>query len=134
MRREYQCCNNKSLSTKSLYEKCNFIGNHCLLYQLLFTIRGIFYCMCLSVRYSWISYSISYSLYQPFLLSSQSLLLSYSQLYQIFPNASLSFSCSYSSYQSVTSICYSFLLYSPIRISYQFQSFLSLYELYQLLH
>ena len=36
--------------------------NHSLLYHLLCTVSGISYCMCLSVKYYHISYTISYSI------------------------------------------------------------------------
>ena len=62
MREEFHWCSNKSSSTKSMYDKWNHIRNHFLLYHLLFTISGIPSCMCLFVKYYWISYSISYSL------------------------------------------------------------------------
>ena len=51
---------NYQKSTKSMYSKCNYIGNHFLLYHLIFSVSEISYCMCLSINYYWTSYSISY--------------------------------------------------------------------------
>ena len=93
-----------------MYDKWNHIGNQSLLYHLLFTVSGVVYCMCLSVNSCWISYSISYSLFYLLLLLTQCLLLNYAQLYQIFPNASIT-SC-YTSYNSCFTFC--LVLFAPI--------------------
>ena len=62
MPQDFKWCNNKSSSTKSIYDEWNHIHNYSLPYHLLFTVSEIPYCMCLSVKYYWISYGITYSL------------------------------------------------------------------------
>ena len=67
----------QTLSIKSMYEKWSRIRNHALLYDfLLFTVSEIPYCMCVSIKFYKVSYSISYSLL--LLLSPSCLFLSYS--------------------------------------------------------
>lgn len=112
-----------------MYDKWNHICNHLLLYHfLLITVPEIPYCMRVSIKFCWISYSISYSLL--LLLPLSCLLLDYLQLYQIFLIAAsvTTFHISYNywvsyclglvvliSQRSFNSVCYYFLLSTSIR-------------------
>ena len=118
---------------------CTPTVNCMQLTHLLYVISGIPYCICLSVKNYQISYSISSFLVQLFVLSPYCLLLSYSQLDQIFPNVSVtSYHICYNSSFSfclvlvVSIYCISHLLVSAtlfslvlFSISYPYQTLLS---------
>ena len=127
MQQEFQWCNKKPSSAKSMNDKWNCIRNHSLLYHLLFTASGIPYCMCpsLKVLLDFLQYQLFLSLTVLtvtilFIVNLFLIILDIQILYVII-----------SAITPVSAIAQFYLLFFTVSISYQNLLILSLEHSYQ---